>query len=56
MKKIIVGSWNDRVYCKCGELMKPIIMKNIIDYRCPRMKFYNFWKHKFPIAFLRIYK
>jgi hypothetical protein len=43
----------DTIYCQCGEKMVPVVLSNIVDYKCPNMKLTNFWNHSLPIAFER---
>lgn len=46
-----------RIQCRCGSIMIPSILSNIIDYHCPKVRFWNFWKHDTNVAFLRkVYK
>jgi len=52
-KIIIVGSKEDKVYCRCGEKMRPVILSHIVDYKCPKVRFWNFWKHSFNKAFIK---
>jgi phage FluMu protein Com len=41
------------VRCQCGAIMLPVILSNIIDYKCPKARLWNFWRHSINRAFLR---
>jgi hypothetical protein len=49
-----IGDWKDKIVmgkgkeiCKCGAEMCPIYLRKdlLVDYRCPKVRWYNFWKH-----------
>lgn len=52
-KTILVGSKEDRVFCRCGEKMKPVILSHLVQYRCSMMSWFNFMKHSLPKPFIR---
>jgi hypothetical protein len=52
-KEIVVGSEEDAIYCQCGEKMVPVVLSNVVDYKCPKMKLTNLLTHTLPIAFER---
>lgn len=53
---MIVNSKEDKIYCCCGEKMKPFVYSNIVQYRCPKCRIWNFWKHSLPEVFERMYE
>ena len=54
-KIITARSKEDKVFCKCGEEMEPIILS---QYKCPKAKWYHFFlfffgQHSLPKLFIR---
>ncbi|MCD5384867.1 MAG: hypothetical protein LRZ94_00945 [Candidatus Pacebacteria bacterium] len=57
-KIIAVGSEEDKVFCRCGEKMQPIVMSHSVQYRCPKARWYHFFlfflsPHSLPEIFVR---
>lgn len=45
----------DDIFCRCGARMTPKVLSKIIDYHCPKIKWYNilpFIRHSANKAFL----
>ncbi len=40
--------YKEIIICKCGEQMLPKSYGNMISYKCPKMRCYNFLWHTFP--------
>ncbi len=40
----------EKIICKCGEQMLPKSYGDMISYKCPKMRCYNFLWHTFPKA------
>jgi hypothetical protein len=52
-KLIKVGSRQDKIFCVCGEKMIPTVCSATVQYRCPKVRIWNFWNHSLPKIFDR---
>lgn len=42
------------IRCQCGEKMVPRVFSQIIDYKCPKVRFWNFLAHSVNVAFFHV--